>query len=179
MNECKAEIKGRVWKFGDNTSTDYIQPGFIHTGTPQEQAAYCMHAVRPDFARSVRPGDVIVGGHNFGCGSARPAAQNLITLGVSCVIAESFSRLFFRSSISLGFPVLYCQGIYDAFREGETLTVSLVTGEVKNVTSGEIIQATPLPEIAMKIIEAGGIVALLKEDRKTNKSCVKSVDFDC
>ena len=155
-------IKGKVWKFGDNISTDLIYP---HTGiTPQERAAGCMRANRPEFAREVQPGDVIVAGKNFGCGSNRPAPRNFLTLGVGCVIAESFSRIFFRNAINLGFPLLYCTGVYDAFEEGNIVQANLSTGEVKNLTSGKVLQAEPLPEVAMRILNAGGIEAVLREE---------------
>jgi len=157
-------VKGKVWKFDDNISTDFLMPGFTRGETPEERATFCMRANRPEFAQEVRPRDVIVAGKNFGCGSSRPAARNLITLGVSCVIAESFGRIFFRNSVNLGFPVLYCKGVHDAFEEGDILQADFHTGEVKNMTSGKILQADPLPEVAMKILDAGGVVALLKQE---------------
>ena len=169
----KPEVKGKVWKFGDNISTDYIKPGFTRGETPQEQAAFCMQAIRPEFASNVKPGDVIVGGRNFGCGSSRPAAQNFITLGISCVIAESFSRLFFRSSVNLGFPILYCKGVYEAFQEGDMLQANFKTGEIKNLISGKTLQANPLPEVAMRFLEAGGVVALLKQEYSGKKESKK------
>jgi len=161
----KPIIEGKVWKFGDNISTDYIKPGFTRGETLAEQATFCMRAIRPEFAQEVKPKDVIVAGKNFGCGSSRPAAENFITLGVGCVIAESFSRLFFRSAISLGFPLLYCKGVYNAFNEGDILQANFQTGEVKNLTSGKVLQADLLPDVAMKILSTGGVVAMLKEER--------------
>lgn len=157
-------IKGKVWKFGDKISTDLLMPGFSQGETPQERATFCMRANRPEFAREVQSGDVIVAGKNFGCGSSRPAARNLIALGVSCVIAESFGRIFFRNSVNLGFPILYCKGVYDAFTEGDTLQANFHTGEVKNLTSGKALQADLLPEVALRLLDAGGVVALLKEE---------------
>lgn len=157
-------VKGKVWKFDDNISTDFLMPGFTRGETPEERATFCMRANRPEFAQEVQPRDVIVAGKNFGCGSSRPAARNLITLGVSCVIAESFGRIFFRNSVNLGFPVLYCKGVHDAFEEGDILQADFHTGEVKNLTSGKVLQADPLPEVAMKILDAGGVVALLKQE---------------
>ena len=155
-------IKGKVWKFGDNISTDLIMP---HTGiTPQERAAGCMRANRPEFAREVQPGDVIVARRNFGCGSNRPAPRNFIMLGVSCVLAESFGRIFFRNAVNMGLPLLYCKGVWEAFEEGNILQANLSTGEVKNLTSGKVLRAEPLPEVAMRILNAGGIVARLKEE---------------
>jgi len=157
-------VRGRVWKFGDNISTDYIKPGFTRGETLEEQAEFCMRAIRPEFAREVKRGDVIVGGRNFGCGSSRPAAQNFLTLGLGCVVAESFSRLFFRSSVNLGFPLLYCRGVHEAFEEKHILEADFRTGEVRNLTTGKVLRAEPLPEVAMKILSAGGVVALLKRE---------------
>lgn len=154
--------KGTVWKFGDNISTDHIKPGFTRGTTPKEQAAYCMQAIRPEFAQKVKTGDVIVGGKNFGSGSSRPAAQNFMTLGVSCVVAESFSRLFFRSSINLGFPLLYCTGVSAAFTEGDVLEADFEKGVVRNLTSGKALQAEPLHDIPMQLLRAGGVVAMLR-----------------
>ena len=156
--------EGKVWKFGDNITTDYLMPGFTRGTTPEERASFCMRANRPEFASNVRPGDVIVAGKNFGCGSSRPAAANLITLGVSCVLAESFGRIFFRNSINLGFPVLICKGVQDAFNEGDLIQVNFERGEIRNVSSGKILKAEPLPEIAVRILSEGGIVALLKKE---------------
>ena len=140
-------IEGKVWKFGDNISTDYLMPGFSRGDTPQERATFCMRSNRPEFAGEVQPGDVIVAGKNFGCGSSRPAARNLMTLGVSCVVAESFGRLFFRNSISFGFPLLECKGIYDAVNEGDRVQANLELAEVKNLTTGKILKAELLPEL--------------------------------
>ncbi len=159
-----AVIKGKVWKFGDNISTDLLMPGFSRGETPQERATFCMRSNRPEFAREVQPGDLIVAGKNFGCGSSRPATRNLITLEVSCVVAESFGRLFFRNSISLGFPLLVCKGVYDAVNEGDRVQANLETAELKNLTTGKILKAEVLPEVMMKILSAGGMVALLKEE---------------
>ena len=159
--------EGKVWKFGDNISTDYMMPGFTpHGVTAQEKASFCMRSIRPEFAKEVQPGDVLVGGKNFGCGSSRPAAENLLTLGVSCVIAESFGRVFFRNSVNLGFPVLICQGIYNAFNEGDLLKADIQTGEITNLATGKMLKAEPLPEVALRILSVGGVIALLKQEYK-------------
>lgn len=165
----KTIIRGKVWKFGDNISTDYMMPGFARGETDEELAAFCMRAIRPEFSEKVQPGDVIVAGKNFGCGSSRAAARNFITLGVSCAIAESFSRLFFRNSVNLGFPILYCKGVHSAFEEGDILEGDFQAGMVKNVTSGQVLKVEPLPEIALSILNAGGAVALLREECRENK----------
>jgi 3-isopropylmalate/(R)-2-methylmalate dehydratase small subunit len=156
--------EGRVWKFGDNITTDYLMPGFTRGTTPEERASFCMRENRPEFASNVRPGDVIVAGKNFGCGSSRPAAGNLITLGVSCVLAESFGRIFFRNSIGLGFPVLICKGVHSAFNDGDLIQVNVESGEIKNVSTGKILKAEPLPEIAVRILSEGGVIPLLKRE---------------
>jgi 3-isopropylmalate/(R)-2-methylmalate dehydratase small subunit len=160
-------IKGKVWKFGDNISTDYMMPGFTQGTTMEEKAAYCMRAIRPEFGAEVKKGDVIVGGKNFGCGSSRPAAINLRVLGIGCVVAESFGRIFFRNSINIGLPVLYCPGVSEAFNEGDILQADFASGQVKNLTSGKVLHAQPLPEVAVKILEAGGVVALLRKEYGT------------
>jgi 3-isopropylmalate/(R)-2-methylmalate dehydratase small subunit len=157
-------ISGRVWKFGDNVSTDYMMPSFAHSGTPAEMAQYCMYSIRPEFAASVQPGDIIVGGRNFGCGSSRPASNNLATLGIACVVAESLARIFFRNSINLGFPVLPCPGVYDAFEEGDMMQVDFDAGEVKNLTTGIVLHTDTLPDTAARILEAGGVVELLRRE---------------
>ncbi|OGA22396.1 MAG: hypothetical protein A3I02_06660 [Betaproteobacteria bacterium RIFCSPLOWO2_02_FULL_67_26] len=156
--------KGKVWKFGDNISTDHIKPGFTRGTTIKEQAQYCMRAIRPEFAQQVKPGDVIVGGRNFGCGSSRPAAQNFMALGIGCAVAESFSRLFFRSSINLGFPLLYCSGVSGAFDEGDVLEADFESGVVRNLTSGKVLQAEPLLDVPMRILRAGGVVEILRKE---------------
>ncbi len=159
-----AVIQGRSWKFEDNISTDYIMPGFARGDTPQEIASFCMRAIRPEFASQVGRGDVIVAGRNFGCGSSRPAASNFLTLGIGCVIAESFGRIFFRNSISMGFPLLVCKGVQKEVSEGDQLRANLETAELENLTTGKVLKAEPLPEVMMKILLAGGVVALLKEE---------------
>ena len=157
-------ITGKVWKFGDNVSTDYMMPGFARGSTPEELASYCMRAIRPEFPQQVQPGDVIVGGNNYGCGSSRPAAANLLALGVGGAFAETFGRIFFRNSVNLGFPIMDCKGVSEAFEEGDTLQANFQTGEIKNLTTGKVLRAQTLPEVAMRILSAGGVVALLKEE---------------
>ena len=115
----QSTLRGRVWIFGDNISTDLLMPGFAAMSnpdmSPEESARYCMYSNRPGWAEQVRPGDLIVAGKNFGCGSSRPGSKILKTLGIGAVIAESVSRIFFRNSINLGFPIITCPGIHDAF----------------------------------------------------------------
>jgi 3-isopropylmalate/(R)-2-methylmalate dehydratase small subunit len=163
-------FKGKVWKFGDNISTDLMMPAFLidkEAGmTLAERAGYCMFSNRPDWAAQVKPGDILVAGTNFGCGSSRPAAVQFQMLGISIVIAESMSRIFFRNAINLGFPVLICQGVHDAFKEGDIAEVDLTGGKVKNVATGQTLQGETLAEDSppMQVLRAGGIMPLLEKE---------------
>lgn len=163
-------IKGRVWKFGDNINTDLIMPGFVLKTRPaltyEAVKKYVMSSNRPGWAEQVRLGDIIVGGRNFGCGSSRVAAKPLIALGISCVLAESLARIFFRNSISSGLPVLNAPGISSFCREGDLLEVIIATGEIKNLSTGKMTNAESFPEDSppMQVLEAGGIMALLEKE---------------
>jgi 3-isopropylmalate/(R)-2-methylmalate dehydratase small subunit len=162
-------LKGKVWKFGDNISTDLMMPAFITdksvSMSGEERARYCMFSNRPDWSAQVRPGDIIVGGKNFGCGSSRPAALPLITLGISVVIAESVGRIFFRNAINLGLPVMICQGVHQAFKEGEVAEVNIAKGDIRNVSTGKTLQGETLPADSppMQVLQAGGIASLLEK----------------
>jgi len=166
-------IKGRVWKFGDDISTDLMMPGFaVYTRpgiTPQEAAKYCMYSNRPDWASQVQAGDILVAGENFGCGSGRPVARILIALGISLILAESVGRVFFRNSINLGLPVVTCKGVQAAFSEGDIAEVDLPSGEVINKTTGQILKTELLPPDSppMQILRAGGLMALLEKEYLT------------
>ncbi len=167
-------IKGRVWKFGDNISTDLMMPGFAiqppYSGlTRQDAVKYCMYSNRPDWASQVQPDDILVAGENFGCGSGRPAARILIILGISLILAESMGRVFFRNSINLGLPVVACKGVRDAFSEGDIAEVDLPGGEVINKTTGQILKTELLPPDSppMQILRAGGLMALLEKEYLT------------
>ena len=168
-------IQGRVWKFGDNISTDLIMPGFAALSspdmTPEESARYCMYSNRPGWAEQVRPGDIIIARRNFGCGSSRPGSRILKTLGISLVIAESISRIFFRNSINLGLPVMTCTGIYDAIREGDEIEVHLSSGKIISKITGQTITGEPLPEGSppREILAAGGLIPLLEQEIETNR----------
>lgn len=162
-------IKGRVWKFGDNISTDLMMPGFAAMSnpdmSPEEAASYCMYSNRPGWSGLVQKGDIIVAGRNFGCGSSRPASKILQTLGISMVAAESISRIFFRNSINLGFAMITCPGIYDAFEEGEEIEADLTAGLIRGLGSGRIVQGEALPEGSppLEILRAGGLIPMLRE----------------
>jgi 3-isopropylmalate/(R)-2-methylmalate dehydratase small subunit len=157
--------EGRVFKFGHNVDTDVMVPGrYISLALP-ELAAHCLEVLDPDFARAVRPGDVIVAGRNFGCGSSREhAPQALKILGVGCVIAESFARIFFRNAIATGLPVQPAGGlgVWEATSPGDVLAADLATGEIRNRTTGAAFRARPLPERMLAVLAEGGIVPALR-----------------
>jgi 3-isopropylmalate/(R)-2-methylmalate dehydratase small subunit len=142
-------LTGEVWKYGDNVDTDVIIPArYLNVSTPEELARHCMEDIDPDFAAAVRPGDIIVGGENFGCGSSREHAPLAIKgAGISCVIANSFARIFYRNAINVGLPILEC-----------TEAVDLEAGVVTNERTGRTYQTSPFPPFILGIIEAGGLV---------------------
>ncbi|MDH5815770.1 MAG: 3-isopropylmalate dehydratase small subunit [Candidatus Nezhaarchaeota archaeon] len=161
-------IRGRVWKFGDNVDTDVIIPFKYKARTldPKELAQHVMEGIDPDFPRKVKPGDIIVAGRNFGCGSSREQAPLAIkAAGISAVVAESFARIFFRNAINIGLPVLEVKGISRETCEGDVLEIDLAQGVVKNVTRGLTFKAIPIPDVLMEILRKGGLVNYLKERR--------------
>jgi len=158
------KLKGKVWIFGDNINTDLMSPGHVKTLPEEEQAKYCMDANRPGWSKEVKRGDILVAGRNFGCGSSRPAAKALLSLGLSCALAESVTGLFLRNAINLGFPVLSLDGISKMFQEGDTAEVDFDTGQIKNMRTGEMRSAKPLPPALIKIVESGGIIPQLKTE---------------
>jgi 3-isopropylmalate/(R)-2-methylmalate dehydratase small subunit len=154
-----------VWKFGDNIDTDRLAP-YDSMVLPWEQRRPTVLRERPEFAAGCRPGDILVAGRNFGCGSSRePAADNLRLLGLSCVLAESFARIYFRNTVAIGFPNLACPGIGDACGDGDELEVHLAEGRVHNLTRGSRIRAIPFDPAMLEIIEAGGLLARLARQR--------------
>lgn len=162
-------ITGKIWKFDDNISTDLIMPGFGALSSPNMSAAnaakYCMYSNRPGWAEQVKPGDILIAGRNFGCGSSRPGARILKALGIQLVVAESVARIFFRNSINLGLAVLSCAGVHDAFSEGETIQVNMETGEIRGLDSGKVVQGEALPSDSppAEILRAGGLIPLLEK----------------
>jgi len=152
-------MKGKVWKYGDNVNTDVIFPG-RHTYAlmkPEEMASHALEDLDPGFAKNVKPGDVIVAGKNFGCGSSREqAAACLRAAGVQAVIAKSFARIYFRNAINLGLPVLQCPEAVEALRAGDEVEIDFAGGKI---ISGERIFAfPPLPDSVVGILEAGGLI---------------------
>ena len=156
---------GKAWKFEDNLNTDEIIPARYNiTIIPQELAKNVFCEIKPDYAKTVKPGDVIVGGQNFGCGSSREHAPIAIKgSGALCIIASSYARIFFRNAINIGLPILECPQAVAGISEGDEVEVNLATGEIFDRTSGHKYQAQALPDFVLKIAEAGGIVNFLKE----------------
>ena len=157
--------KGFVHKYPDNVDTDVIIPArYLNTPDAKELAAHCMEDIDPDFTKKVRPGDISVGGFNFGCGSSREHAPLAIkTAGVSCVIAKTFARIFYRNSINIGLPILECEAASDGIEAGDEVEVNFDTGVITNLTKNETYQAEPFPEFIQNIIRSGGLMKSLKE----------------
>ncbi len=154
------KLEGKVWKYGNNIDTDVIIPArYLVTTDPKTLAAHCMEDADLAFAKEVQPGDIIVGGTNFGCGSSREHAPISIKgAGVSCIVAELFARIFFRNAINIGLPILESpQAARDAHK-GDTLSVDLTAGTITNLRTGQTYQASPYPPFVLEIINAGGLV---------------------
>ena len=156
------EIEGTTWKFGDNVDTDVIIPArYLSMSDPDELACHCMEDIDPTFASQVQTGDLIVAGENFGCGSSREHAPLAIKgAGVSCVVASSFARIFYRNAINVGLPILECPAAANDAQDGQRLRVDLGSGRVHNMATGQVYQAEPYPPFMMAIIDAGGLVPL-------------------
>jgi 3-isopropylmalate/(R)-2-methylmalate dehydratase small subunit len=157
-------ISGKVIKFGDNIDTDVILPGpyLVHTD-PKKLAKHAMEGLDVKFPEKAIEGVIIIGGKNFGCGSSREQAPIALKYsGVKCVLAESFARIFYRNSITIGLPVLVCVGISDKVKEGDELVLNLQTGKVKDKTNDSVFYATKLPNFIMEVIEDGGLIEYLK-----------------
>src|SRR5258706_3891757 len=155
----------KAWKFEDNLNTDEIIPARYNiTIIPQELAKSVFCEIKPDYAKTVQPGDVIVGGQNFGCGSSREHAPIAIKgSGALCIIARSYARIFFRNAINIGLPILECSEAGADIPAGDNIESNLSTGEIFNRTNGHQYQAHPLPDFDLQIADAGGIVNFLKE----------------
>ena len=163
------ELTGKVWKYGDNVDTDAIIPArYLNMSLAEELAEHCMEDIDLNFVGSVQQGDIIVGGENFGCGSSREHAPLAIKgAGVSCVVAKSFARIFYRNAINIGLPILDCPEAVDGTEAGDTLTVAPTSGTITNARTGETYQTSPLPEFVMKIVGAGGLVPYTNERLQT------------
>jgi len=154
-------LKGKAFKFGDDVDTDAIIPArYLNTTDPAEMASYCMEdSTNPGFAKQVKPGDIMVAGKNFGCGSSREhAPRSIKAAGVSCVIAENFARIFFRNCINIGLPILECPEAARGIEEGNEVEIDLETGKITNKTTGQTFDGEPFPEFMQTIIAKGGLL---------------------
>ena len=154
----------KVYKYGNNVDTDVIIPArYLNAPDEKSLASHCMEDIDASFASSVEPGDIVVGGSNFGCGSSREHAPlALKACGVKCVIAKSFARIFYRNAINIGFPILECPEAVDGISPGDRVSVDFQTGAIVNETTGQTFQAAPFPEFVNGIIASGGLLASLK-----------------
>jgi len=159
------QYQGKVWKFGDDIDTDVIIPArYLLTSDAEELAQYVMEDIDPSFAGKVEPGDIIVAGKNFGCGSSREHAPIAIQgAGVSCVIAKSYARIFYRNAINIGLPIIECPEAVDELEEGDELEVDTTEGVVVNTRTGKSYDATQHSPYVQQIIQAGGLMAAVAE----------------
>ena len=159
------QTNGSVFKYPDNVDTDVIIPArYLNTADAKELAKHCMEDIDPTYVSRVKPGDVIVAGWNFGCGSSREHAPLVIkTCGTGCVIAKSFARIFYRNAINIGMPILECPEAADEIAEGDEVTVDFDTGVITDVTTGKTYQAAPFPPCIQNRIQKGGLLASLRE----------------
>lgn len=155
--------KGRVFKYGDNVDTDVIIPArYLNIADAKELATHAMEDIDADFVKKMQPGDIVVATRNFGCGSSREHAPLVLKEnGVSCVIASSFARIFYRNAINIGLPILECPEAVSHIRAGDVVSCDLTKGEIRNETTGETFQAQPFPPFIQRIIDAGGLLKSL------------------
>ena len=157
--------KGTVFKYPDNVDTDVIIPArYLNTADAKELAKHCMEDIDADYVNRVKPGDVMVAGWNFGCGSSREHAPLVIkTCGTGCVIAKSFARIFYRNAINIGLPILECEAAAEEIQAGDEVSVDFDTGVITDHTTQKTYQAAPFPEFIQNIIKKGGLLASLKK----------------
>lgn len=161
------KAQGKVYKFGDNIDTDVIIPArYLNTSDPKELAAHCMEDIDATFANRVVSGSVMVGGRNFGCGSSREHAPLAIKVaGISCIIAESFARIFYRNSINIGLPILESKEASEEIKDGDEVAVDFESGVIKNLTTGKEYEAAGFPQFIQEIIQANGLVEYIRKGR--------------
>lgn len=167
----KTVIKGQTFVFGKNIDTDQIYPGrFVELTDVEDVVKHAMEGADPNFIKEFREGDMIVAGSNFGCGSSREhAAITLKAIGVGAILADSFGRIFYRNAINLGIPVIVCSGITELVKKGDMISVDIVSGEVSNERTGEIIKAQPMSDYVMNILTSGGIKPMIKHQLEQQK----------
>jgi len=154
------KLKGKAHKYGANVDTDAIIPArYLNISEPDELAQHCMEDIDPEFLKIVESGDIIVADTNFGCGSSREHAPVAIkAAGITCVVARSFARIFFRNAINIGLPLLECSQVVDCVKNGDVLEIDLAAGQIKDVNTGKTYIAEPYPDFMMGVVNAGGLV---------------------
>lgn len=159
------KAQGTVHKYGDNVDTDVIIPArYLNTANHKELAAHCMEDIDIDFVKNVKKGDIMVASYNFGCGSSREHAPIAIKeSGISCVIAKTFARIFYRNAINIGLPILECEEASDKIDAGDEVAIDFDTGVITNLTKNETYQAQPFPEFIKQIIQDGGLIASIQK----------------
>jgi 3-isopropylmalate/(R)-2-methylmalate dehydratase small subunit len=156
-------FQGRCWKFGNNIPTDAMTPTHVMFKTPREMAAFVLETLNPEFPKQVRPGDILVAGRNFGCSSGRAlAAKALQATGIGAVVAELFSRTFYRNGHEIGLPLLEATGIHELVADGDQLRIDVRSGAVENLTTGKRLQGTPPSKFLLEMLETGGLIPMLK-----------------
>ena len=155
------KVSGKTYKYGDNVDTDVIIPArYLNTPDAKELAKHCMEDIDTSFASTVKPGEIMIAGKNFGCGSSREHAPLAIkTCGVACVIAATFARIFYRNALNIGLPILECPEAAKAIKAGDTVSVDFDTGVITDETSGKSFQGEPFPPFMQELIAAGGLAA--------------------
>ncbi|UZQ50478.1 3-isopropylmalate dehydratase small subunit [Clostridium kluyveri] len=159
-------IKGKTIKYGDNVDTDVIIPArYLNTSDEKELASHCMEDLDKDFLKKINKGDIIIAGKNFGCGSSREHAPIAIKAsGISCVIAETFARIFFRNSINIGLPIMECREAARDIEEKDEISIDVNSGVITNMTKNKTYKAAPFPEFMQKIIESQGLIGYIKKE---------------
>lgn len=166
------EIRGRAFNFRDNVNTDEIIPArYLNTSLAEELAKHCMEGIDRDFVKKINKGDIIVAGKNFGCGSSREHAPIAIkTAGISCVIAESFARIFYRNAINIGLPILESKEASENISEGDLIEIDIAKGKIKNLSKKQTYKATSFPPFMEELIAKGGLIPYLRAKLKTRNS---------
>jgi 3-isopropylmalate/(R)-2-methylmalate dehydratase small subunit len=161
-------LKGKVIKYGNNIDTDVIIPArYLNTSDVKELASHCMEDIDKSFSSRVKVGDVMVGGKNFGCGSSREHAPIAIKeSGISCIIAETFARIFYRNSINIGLPIMECEEAAKDINESDEIAIDVNTGVITNITKNKTYQAEPFPEFMQEIIKNGGLINYIRQEVK-------------
>jgi 3-isopropylmalate/(R)-2-methylmalate dehydratase small subunit len=158
------KAKGKAIKYGNNVDTDVIIPArYLNSSDPDELAMHCMEDIDADFSSKVDKGDIIVAAKNFGCGSSREHAPIAIkAAGISCVVAKTFARIFYRNAINIGLPILECEELYENTDEGDRLEIDFDSGEIRNITKNKTFKTQPFPAFMQEIIENDGLVGYIK-----------------